>query len=59
MTVKLKVPSEKELLHERALIAAFCDRCGRNPLDWSTQTRRAYRKQVQQCRKHDRAGGAL
>jgi hypothetical protein len=59
VNTKLKAPSEKELQHERALFAAFCDRCNRNPLDWSVQTRRAYRKQVQQCRKHDRMGGAL
>lgn len=58
MTTKVKEPSEQELRHELDLFQAFCDRCGRDPLRWSAQTRRWYRKRVQQCRKHDRAGGA-
>lgn len=58
MTTKVKEPSAKELQHERELFRAFCDRCNRDPLRWSVQTRRWYRKQVRQCRKHDRSGGA-
>ena len=57
MSTLLKEPSRREWQHEIALFNAFCDRCGRNPLTWSPRTLRWYRKQVQRCRKHDRAGG--
>ncbi|GAB2696894.1 hypothetical protein [Kitasatospora kifunensis] len=56
MSTTIKEPSQQEWQHEIDLFQAFCDRCGRNPLCWSVQTRRLFRKQVQRCRKHDRAG---
>jgi hypothetical protein len=45
-----------ELGVEARLFEAFCDRCGRNPLDWSTRTRRQYRKAIRHCRKCHLAG---
>ncbi|WP_157536176.1 hypothetical protein [Kitasatospora mediocidica] len=57
-TIEHAPVSAAELKVELAVFEAFCDRCGRNPQTWSTQTRRQYRKRIAKCRKCDRRGGA-
>lgn len=56
-TIKHAPVSAEELRVELAVFNAFCDRCGRNPQTWSTQTRRLYRKRIAKCRKCAGKGG--